>query len=53
VHGEGTRTPEDCHSDEFMARGIIVKLPPSLRDFATALKTQEDTHVYFGLDHLS
>jgi hypothetical protein len=38
VHGEGTRTPEDCHSDEFMARGIIAKLLPSLRDFATALK---------------
>jgi hypothetical protein len=24
--------------DEFMARGIIAKLPPSWRDFATALK---------------
>jgi hypothetical protein len=38
VHGEGTHTVEDCRSQEFVAGGIIVKLPPSSRDFATTLK---------------
>jgi hypothetical protein len=37
VHSEETRTSEDC-LDEFVAGGNIAKLPPSWRDFATALK---------------
>jgi hypothetical protein len=38
VHGEGTHTLKDCRFDEFVVEGIMAKLPPSWRDFATALK---------------
>jgi hypothetical protein len=34
--------------DEFVAWGIISKLPPSWSDFATTLK--EDTYVYLRLN---
>jgi hypothetical protein len=35
--------------DEFVAEGIIVKLPPSWRDFATALKHKR---VYMSISNL-
>jgi hypothetical protein len=38
VHGEETRTPKDCHSRRVCGWGIIAKLSPSWRAFATALK---------------
>jgi hypothetical protein len=38
VHGEGTRTSEDHRSRRVCGWGIIGKLPPSGRDFTTALK---------------
>jgi hypothetical protein len=38
VHSEGTHPPKIAIFDEFVAGGIIAKLPPSWRDFTTALK---------------
>jgi hypothetical protein len=36
--------------DEFMAGGIIAKLPPSWRDFATALKCMSILDLIVSLD---
>jgi hypothetical protein len=38
MHGEGLTLIKIVIPDEFVAGGIIAKLPPSWRDFATALK---------------
>jgi hypothetical protein len=38
VHGEGTHPPKIVIFDEFVAGGIIAKLPHSWRDFTIALK---------------
>jgi hypothetical protein len=40
-------------SDEFVAGGIIVRLPPSWRDFATTFKHKRVHMSIFRLDHLS
>jgi hypothetical protein len=38
VYGEGSHTPEDCHSRRVCGWGIIAKLPLLWRDFVTAIK---------------
>jgi hypothetical protein len=40
-------------SDEFVAGGIIARLPPSWRDFTTTFKHKRMHMSIFRLDHLS